>query len=378
MGEEIYEEQAESSIDNLQMEQISEAQLTKVVTTFCEKLDKLAGDVAYALAGGDFDKGMSAIKEIRNEINSGAVASFYSSKQKIVGMLAKGAKYGNSLTAEEQNNFDNTLAFLEAYRKFTPVFIGYNKILNLLESGALDCSYLNFLFVIYFDMIGLDKEFSYEISCVFRDFEELAEYYKNMDVDADYLAYTYFDAHTKEFERMERELDQKMSQTHPDAYKYLSPFLMHSVNEGMGKMKTIDNWTQQYRFMMKDVSKFHEAYKVIDEVLRDNQTTKEANPTGPFYQFIKGLDSMVRDIRGGMNTSNNIIEKFEANSDDNPYWIMKYQNNILSAKGKYGIGTTDPKEKGTDYYESFKQMSDILRRISFDTIDNALKKIRNA
>ena len=77
MGEEIYEEQAESSIDNLQMEQISEAQLTKVVTTFCEKLDKLAGDVAYALAGGDFDKGMSAIKEIRNEINSGAVASFF-------------------------------------------------------------------------------------------------------------------------------------------------------------------------------------------------------------------------------------------------------------------------------------------------------------
>ena len=265
MGEEIYEEQAESSIDNLQMEQISEAQLTKVVTTFCEKLDKLAGDVAYALAGGDFDKGMSAIKEIRNEINSGAVASFYSSKQKIVGMLAKGAKYGNSLTAEEQNNFDNTLAFLEAYRKFTPVFIGYNKILNLLESGALDCSYLNFLFVIYFDMIGMDKEFSYEISCVFRDFEELAEYYKNMDVDADYLAYTYFDAHTKEFERMERELDQKMSQTHPDAYKYLSPFRMHSVYEGLGKMKTIDNWTQQYRFMMKDVSKFHEAYKVIKE-----------------------------------------------------------------------------------------------------------------
>lgn len=229
MGDIFNSENEEASIDKLQIEAITEEQLIKMATNFESKAERLSTDICDALTGGDYSKGEKAINELRDELRAGAIANLLHSKFSIVSAAEDGKEYSTSLTVEQRRNYEAVVDFLNAARKTSILVNGVTTLLNLLDSGALDCSYKHNLFVFCFDFLGVNEEFRHELCNVYRDFEELASYYEHMNFDASYLAETFFEAKIPEYEKIRRSLDQKMAQTNPTAYKYLNPLDRKSV-----------------------------------------------------------------------------------------------------------------------------------------------------
>ena len=367
----------EVSLDGLAMEQITKDQLTKMASDFREKMTVLGEDITDALKGGNYAKGEKAIKEIRNELHSGAIANFVSSKSDITSKLDEGAKYGNPMTAEQEKNFNEVRDFIRAYSSTADLRADLYTLLTNLLNGTLECSYQHNLFILYFDFVGLTTELRHELCNVFRQFEKLATYYKDMDFNATDLAFSFRSQYDKEIANIHKALDEKMARSYPDAYKYLDPFKCHSVNEAMSKMKTIDRWTSEYVIMQDDIPLFISEEKLLDKLYADTQAVSDKYQKGPYSHVVAGFFEILRHISWGMKDAYEIILKLKEKSDDNPYWIMKFEDNIISTKNKYGIGfSTNPMTGATDYYDSFRHMTEKLRQFADKTIDDKMREIR--
>ncbi len=373
----IVEDEIEESLDNLGIEQITEAQLKKMASEFNVRMRSYGEGIKDALTGGVFEKGEKGLKDIQNELASGSVVSFIRSKQAIVRQIEAGGKTGN--TPAQTANIKAVCNFVDAYKKTSYLLNGFRILFKDLESGAMDCSFRLNLFIQYLTMMDVNSDFRHELCDVYRHFEELATYYKTIDktTDIDTLANTFFDAHTKEYEKTRKYLDQKLSQAYPSSYKYLDPFKMHNVYGSLHKMKCIDDWTKSYWPINEHLEKLRDARKVLDDLAKDIQEAEKENHSEIFSTILSGYNEACRNISYGTRGALDHAKAIESGSDTSPYWIMKYESNIIATKSKYGIGnSSDVIRKGTDYYDSFKLMSEKLGNIAADAISTAIRNRR--
>lgn len=348
-------------MENVSFQDMTELILRAKAKNFNKNCNAWAMDIWDALEGGDYDKGHKAAKAMQAELRYGDLIDFYNENHKILADMAAGG-FSEGSDANFIRNIKACDDFCQEMGKLTTLFENVSRMVVCLLSGGLEGGFKMSLLKLLFEFGGVDGSLKYEIKNSFSQFEEFAGFLKTFSFNINKVGPASETNYGARVDVLHDMLDKKMESKYPVLYSYVDPFNKHNVNGYLANMKTVDSWTAMYKDCMKNELKVVEAATLCDEYLdMANGLCQMKNK--PTDDVILGICNFLMKLQEALKIPRDIYLKFKNNVDENPYWIMKYEGAVASVKSNYGLGNSDPKESGTDYYKTYRKMSETLRKI---------------
>lgn len=349
-------------MENVSFQDMTELVLRAKAKKFNKNCNEWAMDIWDALEGGDYDKGRKAAKAMQAELRYGDLIDFYNENHKILADMAAG---GFSAGCEDGfiRNVKACNDFCQEMEQFIALFENVSRMVVCLLSGGLEGGFKMSLLKLLFEFGGCDGTLRYELNTSFSQFEEYANFLKTCSFNIDKIGPSGETDYGAKVGVLHEMMENKLKSMCPVLYSYVDPFNKHSVNGYLAKMKTVDSWTAMYKDCMKNELKVVEAATLCDEYL-DMANGLCKMKSKPSDDVILGICNFLMKLQEALKIPREIYMKFKNNADENPYWIMKYDNPVASVKSTYGLGNSDPKESGTDFYRTYRKMSEVLRKIA--------------
>ncbi len=326
----------------------------------------MATDIWDALEGGNFDKGIKAAKELNSIMYAGKIINFYGTNHKVLASIASGG-FAPGTDPEFIEKIKSFNTYCNNIASFLPLFEGTRKLMLMLLNKGMDACYTMSLTKLLFEFSGCDDSLRNQISKIFSEFVECRKYFLSLSFN--YRSIGYADSTEEEKLKIIYSIfDDRMMKKFPLLCEYADPFRTHCIFGNLAEVRTLDSWSRSYKEVRDKEELIEEASKLCDSLLKITDSFDLTQDPASDKVLI-GFGNLYMKLQEAFKMPLEIYQKFKSGSDESPYWIMKYDSAVLSAKSTYNLGSTDdPKDSGTDYFKSFKAMNTSLMEAVTDTI----------